>query len=198
MPPGPEPSRAAHVVIVGAGFAGLYAARALRRAPVRVTVIDRRNHHLFQPLLYQVAMAGLGPADIAAPIRFVLRHQRNAGVLLAEARAIDVARRRVVLADGEVAYDYLIVATGSSHAYFGHDEWERFAPGLKTIEDADEIRRRILLAFEAAERERDLEAQRRMLTFVIVGAGSPAAAASTPPVASTQAPQGVPQPAGPG
>jgi NADH dehydrogenase len=171
MPDSRAATPAAHVVILGAGFAGLYAARALRRAPVRVTIIDRRNHHLFQPLLYQVAMAGLGPADIAAPIRFVLRHQQNASVLLAEATALDAVRRRVVLADGEVAYDYLIVATGATHAYFGHDEWERFAPGLKTIEDADEIRRRILLAFEAAEREGDPAARHRLLTFVIVGAG---------------------------
>jgi NADH dehydrogenase len=159
------------VVIVGGGFGGLNAARALRRAPVRVTLIDRRNHHLFQPLLYQVATAALNPSDIAAPIRRVVRDQENIEVLLAEATAVDVEGRRVVLADGELAYDRLIVATGASHAYFGHDEWARFAPGLKTVEDALEIRRRVLYAFEAAEREPDAALQQAWLTFVIVGAG---------------------------
>lgn len=161
-----------HVVIVGAGFGGLYAARSLARVPVRVTVIDRQNHHLFQPLLYQVAMAALNPADIAAPIRGILRRQRNATVLLGEAARIDPAGRRVVLADGaEIAYDYLIVATGATHSYFGRDDWAPFAPGLKTIDDALEIRRRVLLAYEAAERERDPERQRALLTFVVVGGG---------------------------
>jgi len=159
------------VVILGGGFGGLTAVRALRKAPVRVTVVDRSNHHLFQPLLYQVATAALNPSDIAAPIRRVLRAQKNAEVLLAEARAVDVAGKRVILADGEVPYDALIVATGATHSYFGHDDWERFAPGLKSIDDALEIRRRILSAFEAAEREPDPERRRAWMTFVIVGAG---------------------------
>jgi NADH:ubiquinone reductase (H+-translocating) len=159
------------VVILGGGFAGLYAARALKRAPVDVTVVDRRNYHLFQPLLYQVATAALNPSDIAAPIRHVLRRQRNCRVLLAEATAVDVPGRRVVLADGEMPYDYLIVATGATHSYFGHDAWAEFAPGLKSIEDALEIRRRVLLAYEAAERATDAEVRRAWLTFVVVGAG---------------------------
>jgi NADH dehydrogenase len=161
-----------HVVIVGGGFGGLYAARALKRAAVRVTVIDRRNHHLFQPLLYQVATAGLSPADIAAPIRHVLRKQQHTRVLLAEVTEIDTQGRAVVLGDGRrIPYDFLIVATGATHQYFGHDEWETFAPGLKTIEDAIGIRRRFLLAFEAAEQEPDAGLQRALLTFVVVGAG---------------------------
>ena len=161
-----------HVVIVGGGFGGLYAARALRRAAVRVTLIDRRNFHLFQPLLYQVATASLSPADIASPIRTVLRAQKNTQVWMGEVTAVDVAAREVQLADGTAAhYDYLLLATGATHAYFGHDEWADEAPGLKTIDDATEIRRRFLLAFEAAEREADAEARRRLLTFVIVGAG---------------------------
>jgi NADH dehydrogenase len=161
-----------HVVIIGGGFGGLSAAKALRKADVQVTVLDRRNHHVFQPLLYQVATATLSPGDIAAPIRWILRHARNVRVLLGEAARIDVAARRVKLADGAVLdYDYLIVASGSSHAYFGHDEWEPFAPGLKTLEDAITIRRRILLAFEKAERETDPSRQRDLLTFVIVGGG---------------------------
>jgi NADH dehydrogenase len=161
-----------HVVIIGGGFGGLSAAKALRKADVQVTVLDRRNHHVFQPLLYQVATATLSPGDIAAPIRWILRHARNVRVLLGEAVRIDVAARRVELADGAVLdYDYLIVASGSSHAYFGHDEWEPFAPGLKTLEDAITIRRRILLAFEKAERETDPSRQRDLLTFVIVGGG---------------------------
>ncbi len=159
------------VVIIGGGFGGLNAARTLRRAPVQVTLLDRRNFHLFQPLLYQVATGGLSPANIAAPLRGILSRQRNVSVLLAEAVDIDVARRAVVLSDGEVQYDTLIVATGSSHHYFGHDEWAPLAPGLKTIEDATEIRRRLLLAFEAAERELDAAARRAWLTFVIVGGG---------------------------
>ena len=161
-----------HVVIIGGGFGGLSAAKALRKADVQVTVLDRRNHHVFQPLLYQVATATLSPGDIAAPIRWILRHARNVRVLLGEAARIDVAARRVELADGAVLdYDYLIVASGSSHAYFGHDEWEPFAPGLKTLEDAITIRRRLLLAFEKAERETDPSRQRDLLTFVIVGGG---------------------------
>jgi NADH dehydrogenase len=160
-----------HVVILGAGFGGLQAARALRDAPVRVTVVDRRNHHLFQPLLYQVATAALSPADIAYPIRSILRHQQNADVLLAEVLSIDPAAREVVLPDARLPYDYLIVALGARHAYFGHEEWEPNAPGLKSLEDALDIRRRILLAFELADRERDPERRRALLTFVIVGGG---------------------------
>jgi NADH dehydrogenase len=160
------------VVIVGGGFAGLYAARELRTAPVRVTVIDRRNFHLFQPLLYQVATASLSPADIASPIRTILRSQRNTQVWMGEVVDVDVDAREVRLEDGTAAhYDYLLLATGSTHAYFGHDEWAQDAPGLKTVDDATEMRRRFLLAFESAEREADAEAQRRLLTFVIVGAG---------------------------
>ncbi|MGH7893460.1 MAG: NAD(P)/FAD-dependent oxidoreductase [Candidatus Binatia bacterium] len=168
--PAPERARP-RVVVVGGGFGGLNAARALRAGPVEVTLVDRRNHHLFQPLLYQVATAALNPSDIAAPIRRILRKQRNCRVLLAEATAIDVAGRRVVLADGELPYDYVVVATGATHAYFGHDEWAPFAPGLKSIEDALEIRRRVLLAYEAAERATDADARRAWLTFVVVGAG---------------------------
>lgn len=160
------------VVIIGGGFGGLYAASTLRRAPVHVTVVDRRNHHLFQPLLYQVATAGLNPSDIAYPIRSVLRRQNNTRVLLAEARAIDTAARRVELEDGSLLdYDYLVVATGATHSYFGHAEWAGAAPGLKTIEDALEIRRRVLMAYEAAEREPDPELQSEWLTFVVVGGG---------------------------
>ncbi len=160
-----------HVVIIGGGFGGLYAARALRRAPARVTVIDRRNHHLFLPLLYQVATAGLNPGDFAAPIRRVLRGQANAAVLLAHASSIDVAGRRVALAGGEVSYDYLIVASGARHAYFGHAAWARSAPGLTDIGDALEVRRRLLLAYESAEREEDPARRREWLTTVVVGAG---------------------------
>lgn len=160
-----------HVVIVGAGFGGLTAARELRGAPVRVTVVDRRNHHLFQPLLYQVATAALSPGDIAYPIRSILSSQRNADVLLADAVSVDTARREVVLSDGHVGYDFLILATGARHAYFGHDEWEKRAPGLKSLEDALDIRRRILLAFERAEREQDAEKRKTLLTFVLVGGG---------------------------
>lgn len=160
-----------HVVIIGAGFGGLYAAQALKRAPVEITVIDRRNHHLFQPLLYQVATAGLSPGDIAYPIRAVLARQKNTRVLLEEALSIDPASRTVKLRDGELKYDYLILATGARHAYFGHDDWEEFAPGLKSLEDALEIRRRILLAFEKAERETDPAKRSELLTFVIVGGG---------------------------
>ena len=162
----------AHVVILGGGFAGLYAARALRRAPVQITLVDRHNYHLFQPLLYQVATAALNPSDIAAPIRSILRHQSNVSVLLGEATSIDPSRKSVTLADGaELAYDFLIVATGATHSYFAHPEWEQNAPGLKSIDDALEIRRRVLLAFEAAEREDDEASRNALLTFVIVGAG---------------------------
>jgi len=179
-----------HVVIVGGGFGGLAAARALAHAPVRVTLVDRHNYHLFQPLLYQVATASLSPGDIAAPIRWVLRRQQNLNVILADTRSIDTAGRRLLLdrgpADGsaprtasdtetrgidELSYDYLILCAGATHAYFGHPEWARLAPGLKTLDDALEIRRQVLLAFEAAEREPDSAAQRRLLTFAIVGGG---------------------------
>lgn len=159
------------VVVIGSGFGGLYAVKALAREPVDITILDRRNYHLFQPLLYQVATAALNPADIATPVRSILRHQKNVTVMLAEAEAVDTKNRIVKMADGELAYDYLIVATGATHSYFAHPEWERTAPSLKTIEDALEIRRRVLLAFEAAERETDPTAQAAWLTFVIVGAG---------------------------
>jgi NADH dehydrogenase len=160
-----------HVVIVGAGFAGLRAARALRHAPVDITVIDRNNYHLFQPLLYQVATAGLSPADISAPIRHILKHQHNVTVMLAEVTGVDVEARQVITRDHRVSYDYLIVATGATHSYFGHDAWERFAPGLKSIVDATAIRRNVLLAFEAAENEQDAQKREALLTFVLVGAG---------------------------
>jgi len=160
-----------HVVVIGGGFGGLAVARGLARADVDVTLIDRRNHHLFQPLLYQVATAALNPSDIAYPIRSVLARQRNARVLLAEARAIDVAQRAVTLDDGVLHYDYLVVATGATHSYFGHDAWAAYAPGLKSIEDALEIRRRVFLAYEAAERETDPARQREWLTFAVIGAG---------------------------
>jgi NADH dehydrogenase len=165
-------AEAPHIVIVGAGFGGLAAARALARAPVRVTVIDRRNYHLFQPLLYQVASAALSPADIAQPIRAVLRHQRNATVLLDEVMGVDTANRRVeTRSGGQQNYDWLILATGSQYNYFGHNEWARLAPGLKSVDDATLIRRRVLLAFEQAESTMDRAMQRRLLTFVLVGAG---------------------------
>lgn len=160
-----------HVVILGGGFGGLNCARGLRDAEARITLVDRRNHHLFQPLLYQVATASLSPADIASPIRGILKRQQNLEVWLAEAVDVDVERRVVHLDDGRLDYDYLVVATGVTHSYFGHDAWAEQAPGLKTVDDALEIRRRFLLAFEAAEREGDPEARRRLLTFVIVGGG---------------------------
>ena len=161
-----------HVVIIGGGFGGLSAAKALANAPVRVTLIDRHNHHLFQPLLYQVATATLSPGDIASPIRWILRRARNVLVLLADVRAIDLQARTIRLEDESVIdYDYLILATGASHTYFGHNDWADAAPGLKTLEDALAIRRRILLAFERAERESDPGRQCRLLTFVLVGGG---------------------------
>ena len=159
------------VVIVGGGFGGLQAARQLRNAPVRVTLVDRKNHHTFQPLLYQVATAGLSPGEIAAPIRWVLRSQKNVEVLLGEVTGFDLQRKVVKLAEEELAYDYLIVAAGARHAYFGHDDWEAMAPGLKTIEDATEIRRRVYLAFELAERDAARGAPPNELNFVVVGAG---------------------------
>jgi len=160
------------VVIIGGGFGGLTAAKALRKAPARVTIIDRHNHHLFQPLLYQVATATLSPGDIASPIRWILRHNRNTRVLLGDVRAIDLNARRVRLEDEDtIDYDYLIVATGTSHTYFGHDDWAPHAPALKTLEDALAMRRRILIAFELAEREADPVHQQRLLTFVLVGGG---------------------------
>jgi len=169
--PNPE-SRTPSVVIVGGGFGGLNAARSLAGADVSVTLLDRHNYHLFQPLLYQVATAALSPGDIASPIRWILRRQRNVEVLLADVTAIDPVGRRVIVADGDpVSYDFLVLAPGSSHAYLGHPEWEPRAPGLKTLDDALEMRRRMLTAFEAAEREADAGKQRRLLTFVIVGGG---------------------------
>lgn len=160
------------VVILGGGFGGLYAAKALRSVPVEVTLLDRRNFHLFQPLLYQVATGSLSPGEIASPLRSVLHAQKNTQVLLGDAVDLDVERRRVLLSDGAIAYDTLIVATGSEDSYFGHDDWRRNAPSLKTIEHATEIRGRILYAFEAAEKELDREKRREWLTFVIVGAGA--------------------------
>jgi NADH dehydrogenase len=160
------------VLIVGAGFAGLNAAKRLRNVPgVAVTLLDRENHHLFQPLLYQVAMAALSPADIAVPIRSLFAHVRNIRVLKAQAQRIDVAGRKVSTDAGEYPYDYLLLACGSQHAYFGHEEWEPHAPGLKTLPQATEIRRRVLEAFEAAERDQNVETRRRHLTFVVVGGG---------------------------
>lgn len=159
------------VVILGGGFGGLSAARELKHAPVSVTLIDRANYHLFQPLLYQVATGSLSPANIASPLRHIVKDQKNTTVLLAEATHIDAANRRVILGDGEIAYDTLVVATGSSHQYFGHDAWEKYAPGLKTVDDATAMRRRILIAFEAAERETDPKKLQEWLTFVIVGGG---------------------------
>jgi NADH:ubiquinone reductase (H+-translocating) len=159
------------VVIVGGGFGGLSAALKLKRAPVQVTLIDRCNYHLFQPLLYQVATGALSPANIASPLRNILKKQKDTRVLLAEATHIDAANRRVILSDGAVDYDTLVVSTGASHQYFGHEEWAQFAPGLKTVDDATDMRRRILLAFETAERELDPDKLSAFLTFVIVGGG---------------------------
>ncbi len=172
--PFPLPLRATgrpRVVIVGGGFGGLSAARALRRARVDVVLVDRRNHHLFQPLLYQVATAGLSPGDIASPIRYVLRGQPNVQVLLAEAQAVDVQRKVVRLDIGDLPYDAVIIAAGATHSYFGHDQWSAAAPALKTLDDALTIRREVLLAFERAERTADGREQRRLLTFVVIGGG---------------------------
>src|SRR6201987_1387136 len=168
-----EPSRPAHrVVIVGAGFGGLECAYRLKGAPVAITVIDRRNHHLFQPLLYQVATASLATSEIAWPIRYLLRDRSEVTTLFATVCGVDADGHRVLLEDGdELPYDTLVLATGARHAYFGHDEWEPFAPGLKTLEDATTLRRRILVAFERAERETDPQRRAALLTFVIVGAG---------------------------
>jgi len=161
-----------HIVIIGGGFAGLYTARGLKDVPAEITVLDRHNYHLFQPLLYQVATAGLNPSDIAAPIRAILRRQQNIHVILGEAESIDVAQKHVLLTDGAtLPYDFLVVATGATHSYFSHPEWEQFAPGLKSIDDALEIRRRVLLAFEAAERTTDPAELSALLTFVVIGAG---------------------------
>ena len=167
-----EENRRPRVVILGGGFAGLNAAKALGKLPVDVTLIDRSNHHTFQPLLYQVALAMLAPSDIASPIRHVLRHERNVDVLMEEVESIDTAARRVGLKDGpQLQYDYLIVATGSMSSYFNHPEWEEFAPGLKSVEDATEIRRRVLLAFELAERQAVETGSHRPLNFVVIGGG---------------------------
>ena len=160
-----------HVVIVGGGFGGLYAARALASRPVRVTLLDRRNHHLFQPLLYQVATAALNPSDIATPLRSILRRAPNVTVFLAEVVSVDLAGRRLVLDEGAMPYDALVLAAGAGHSYFGHDDWEPLAPSLKTLEDALEIRRRVLLAYEEAEREQDGAEQRALLTSVVIGGG---------------------------
>ena len=162
----------ARVVIVGAGFGGLECAKALRRAQADVTVIDRENHHCFQPLLYQVATAALSPADIAWPIRHILRPQRNATVLMEDVRGVSLQKKCIQTQFGEIPYDYLVIATGSTHSYFGHDEWSRYAPGLKRIEDGTRIRRSILIAFERAEVMKDEDQRRRLLTFIIVGGGA--------------------------
>jgi NADH dehydrogenase len=161
-----------HVVIVGCGFGGLFAAQALARAPVRVTVVDRTNHHLFQPLLYQVATAALTAPAVAAPIRHILADQENATVLYGEAKRVDLAQRRLVLESGELAYDRLVLAAGASNSYFGHDDWAEHAPSLKTLNDAYEIRKRVLLAFEEAEREPDAAKRAAWLTFVVIGGGA--------------------------
>jgi len=159
------------VVIVGGGFGGLSTAKGLADAPFDLTLIDRNNHHLFQPLLYQVATAGLSPADIASPIRGILGGQRNVKIMLAEVSGIDVTRKEVIAEGRRIGYDYLVLATGARHAYFGHNDWAEFAPGLKTIDDATYLRRRILLAFERAENETDVDERRRLMTFVVVGGG---------------------------
>ena len=161
-----------HVVVIGGGFGGLAAVKSLKRAPVHVTLVDRSNHYLFQPLLYQVAMAGLAPAEIAVPIRSVLRNQENAKVLLADVTQVDLAKKLVYTREiPPIAYDYLVVASGAENSYFGHDDWAKVAPGLKDLDDAVEIRRRVLIAFEAAEREDDPAERRRHLTFVVIGGG---------------------------
>src|SRR5260370_2404613 len=167
------------VVILGGGFGGLYAAKALKNAPAQVTLLDRRNFHLFQPLLYQVATGSLSPGEIASPLRAVVRKQQNTQVLLAEARDLDTEHRKVILDSGDLDYDTLIVATGSGDFYFGHDEWEQVAPSLKTIEDATQIRHKILYAFEAAEKQHDPPTLRKWLPSVLFGARPP----TTPPAA---------------
>src|SRR5436309_6144787 len=168
---GNPPTEMPHVVIIGAGFGGLQAAKKLGCKNVRVTVIDRTNYHLFQPLLYQVATAALSPADIAAPVRAVLSKCKNIEVMLAEVQSVDVDAKKVKTVDLEIDYDYLILATGARHSYFGHDEWEKLAPGLKSLEDAVELRRRILMAFEYAEKITDEEARRAAMNFVVIGGG---------------------------
>src|SRR6202045_2808256 len=166
------PAKPHHVVIVGAGFGGLETAFRLAGAPVKITLVDRRNHHLFQPLLYQVATASLATSEIAWPIRYLLRDRPEVTTLFANVNGVDAAGKRVLLDDGDVlSYDTLVLATGARHAYFGHDEWEPFAPGLKTLEDATTLRRRILVAFERAERDSDPRRRAALLTFVIIGAG---------------------------
>lgn len=167
----PGPSKGRRVVIIGAGFGGLAAAKALAEAPVDVTIIDRQNHHLFQPLLYQVATAGLNPSDIAQPIRHILAKQSNCQPVLADVTGVDAGRQQVISSAGPIPYDFLVLATGATHAYFGRDEWARHAPGLKTVEDALDIRRRILLAFERADLAETGEERQRLMTFVVVGAG---------------------------
>jgi len=159
------------VVVIGGGFAGLWAVRQLERAPVEITLIDRRNHHLFQPLLYQVATAGLAAPSIAAPLRHILRDQRNVTVHMGEVLRIDTEAQQVILTDRHISYDYLLVASGATHAYFGHDQWEQFAPGLKTLDDAFLIRRRVLSAFEQAEAATDAAERDACLTFAVIGAG---------------------------
>ncbi|MFZ0845299.1 MAG: FAD-dependent oxidoreductase, partial [Pseudolabrys sp.] len=166
------PEGLAKVVIVGAGFGGLETTRTLRRVAADITVIDRQNHHCFQPLLYQVATAALSPADVAWPIRHILRAQKNATVLMADVHDVDTAQKRLHTNFGDISYDYLVIATGAMHSYFGHDEWSQVAPGLKHIEDATRIRRSILIAFEQAEIVTDPLEQHRLLTFVIVGGGA--------------------------
>ena len=161
-----------HVVIIGCGFGGLYAAKALCKGPVQITILDRSNHHLFQPLLYQVATAGLSPGDIAQPIRSIFRGQPNVEVLLAEVTGVNTNEKKVLLTDGEIGYDFLIVAAGATHAYFGHDNWSKIAPGLKSLEDAVTIRRMFLTAFENAEKETNADHRKVLLNFVIVGAGA--------------------------
>src|ERR1043166_2979728 len=160
------------VIVIGGGFGGLYAARALRNAPVDVTLVDRTNHHVFQPLLYQVATATLSPTDICAPIRWLLRHQANADVLLADVTAIDPRARTVTCDEKKLDYDFLIVASGARHSYFGHPEWETLAPGLKSVEDAIELRRRWLLAFERADAASTADERDAHLTFVVIGGGA--------------------------
>jgi NADH dehydrogenase len=167
----PAPTRHPNVVIVGGGFAGIEAAKALAGARSQVTLIDRHNHHCFQPLLYQVATAALSPADVAWPIRHILRRQENATVLMAEVTGVDAAAHLVHTDSVTVRYDYLVLATGATHSYFGHDRWAKFAPGLKRIEDATAIRRRFLIAFERAELVVDGNSRKRLLTFVIIGGG---------------------------